>query len=643
MDLEMLHGVGSDVKESKKSRSSKRVQLDTSENSDVSKEVEALVPLQISINESSEDKAEATAAPPTSSPPQSVRFAVEDDVIIRETKEDTYEEETKSVTFSDRDAISGDDKSVSFSDKDAEILLNREAVSADDKSVSFSDKGSVTFSDRDDVISGDDKSVTFSDKDAEIIPDTYDEDSESIDVTEEESAIFSEAEARKEVSVEEVEEQKVNVENETEDAQKKEKTADIREAEMRKADEKFKVFAYGDLYDDMTEALDRNKVLFGIITTSVEEILEDEAYLRIESKEHHSEITPISIQYSGPNAHYSEVKNYQNQLHEIGSLCKKLCQVDRLNPIVYGNKIETRNRILTLLGEDHQDEVYPEVLMPESSGTRLAQQAANHRSMIAVDTGDLTAYKHALNIQGVTGVPKGPELLKIVREPLGAPYNWVLFKASQTELIVEDGGSGGVMELAKVVHRDYNDKVLFGLARVSFAGDFGLRQFWCALEWKGENASGVKALMSYREALAPMAELIGDRSFTLSNTSAMDLSPQIVVDFVKKSCNVAFLDVNVDALKSAHETEQKAIEEYWTKLEAKEKAKIDARTAERMKIEDEERGARLKIRTSKLAKTAALRAARKEKWSKMNAPELLEDLGRVDLTGWVLLEVNLEK
>lgn len=638
MKVEMLHGVGSGVKEESKKSSPE--------------EVKNIVPLQISFDPNTVEMIAAPQASPddttTIVSPQSVRFAATDVDITRESKEEQQEdqEDSKSVTFSVRDS-------------EVEVLHETDAVSGDEKSVTFSDR-SVTFSDRDDVISvSGDRSVTFSDHDADIILDAVSGD----DINENANGVRWNDEVAKSHNAQEIDSSAktesdetavkdavaIKAEEERKEAEKKvaantARAAQVREQEMKKAAEKIQVFAYGDLYDEMTEALDSNKVLFGIISTSVEEMLDDEAYMRIESKEHHSELTPISIQYSGPNAHYNDVNNYKNHLHEIGSFCKRFCSVDRLNPIVYGNnKIETRNRILTLLGEAHQDEVYP-MVTPDSPRSKFSQKAAQFRSLRVVDTGGLTAYKHALDIQGADGVPNGPELLKIVREPLGAPYNWVLFKASKDALIVEDGGSGSVMELAEIVHRDYNDQVLFGLARVSFAGDFGLRQFWCALEWRGENASGVKALMNYREALAPMTELIGDRSFTLSNSSAMDLSPQIVVDFVKKSCNVEFLDVTVQALRSAHEMEQKAIEEYWDKLEAKDKAKRDARNAEKLKREEEGRERRsLEIRAGKLAKTKGLREARKTKWSKMNAPELLEDLGKGTLSGWVLLQVDLEK
>mmetsp|Transcript_28314 Transcript_28314/g.48090 ORF Transcript_28314/g.48090 Transcript_28314/m.48090 type:complete len:726 (-) Transcript_28314:111-2288(-) len=602
MKVEMLHGVGSGVNEDKKNSPKKD---------------EEIVPLQISFNSPSHDGKTADATQQSS-----VRFAADVD-ITKESKEDQ-----------------DDAKSVTFSDYDDEIIL--EAVSGDDKS--------VTFSDRDDVIS--DRSVTFSDCGDEIILDTVsceeiivngvswkDELSESHDAEGNANSVKEVDETAAAMETAEVRE--THKEAEEKVAATKPSAAEAKEQELKKAAEKIKVFAYGGLYDEMTEALDRDKdkVLLGIITTSVEELLDDEAYMRTESKTYHSELTPISIQYSGPDAHYNEVDYYKNHSHEIESFCERLFNVDRLNPIVYSDKIETRNRMLNLLGEAHQDEGYPEVTSDSPSST-VSQKAARFRTMRVADTGGLTAYKHALNVQGADAVPDGLSLLRIVREPLGTPYNWVLFKPSKEELIIEDGGSGGVMELANVLHRDYNDQVLFGLARVSFANDFGLSQFWCALEWKGENASGVKALKSYTESLAPMADRIGDRSFTLSNSSAMDLSPQIVVDFVKKSCNK---NMTVQALEHAHEMEQKAIEEYWDKLEAKEKAKRDALNAEKLKREEDERKARLKIRASKLADAKDIRETRNKKWSKMNAPELLEDLGKRDLSGWVLLQVDLDK
>jgi len=681
MKAEMLNGVGSGVDDTpNKSDSPKREDENKrdEENNNRDKEV---VPLQISFtsDENTTPQASPDGKPPVASQ-NSVRFAADVD-ITRESKDD---QDTKSVTFSFQDAeaireaVAGDEKSVTFSDRsvtfsdrddvisgdrsvtfsdyDDEIILNadiegddRDDVISGDRSVTFSDcdneiilvdvgagdDRSVTFSDRDDIISR--GSVTFSDCDDEIIL--------GAGIPGDEDEIVSNGVSWKDevIDISAVQEADKISAKEAISAELNEKDKEVDdvvaiEQEMGEGADKMKVFAYGDFYDEMIEALDEDKALFGIITTSVEELLDDEAYLRTESNHQHSELAPISIQYVGPNASSNEVDSYKNRLNEIESFCERFCSDDKLIPVVYSDKNNTRNRILTLLGQVHQDEVDP--VMTPVSPSSVSQKAAEVRTMRVADTGGLTAYKHALNVQGTDGVPDGNALLKIVREPMGTPYNWVLFKPSMDELVIEDGGSGGIMELANVVHRDYNDRVLFGLARVSFAGELGLRHFYCALEWKGENVSGVKALKSYNDSLAPMADRIGDRTFTLSNSSAMDLSPQIVVDFVKKSCNVEF---TVQALEHAHETEQKAIEEYWDKLEAKEKAKQDAINAEKLKREEEEREARVQIRTRKLAEAKDFREKRKSKWSKLNAPELLEDLGKHHLSGWVLLQANLEK
>ncbi len=664
MKVEMLNGVGSGVDDTPdKNDSPERDEKNKRDEENNSRDKE-VVPLQISFTS---DENNTTQASPDGKPPvvsqNSVRFAEDVDTSNRELKDD---QDAKSVTFSFQDAeaireaVAGDEKSVTFSDRSV-TFSDRDDVISGDRSVTFSDyddeiilNADIEGDDRDDVISGD-RSVTFSDIDNEIIlVDAGTGDDRSVtfsdrdDVISRGSVTFSDCDDEIILSAgipgdgivsngvswkDEVID--ISAVQEADRRAANEAAPELNEQERGEDADKMKVFAFGDFYDEMVEALDEDKALFGIITTSVEDLLDDEAYVRTESKRQHSELAPISIQYVGPN---EEVGNYNNRLHEIESFCERHCSDDKLISVVYSDKNNTRNHILTRLGQAHQDEVDP--IMTPVSPSSVSQKAAEVRTMRLADTGGLTAYKHALNVQGADGVPDGNALLKIVRDPRGTPYNWVLFKSSKDELIIEDGGSGGIMELANVVHRDYNDRVLFGLARVSFAGDLGLRHFYCALEWKGENVSGVKALKSYNDSLAPMADRIGDRTFTLSNSSATDLSPQIVVDFVKKSCNVEF---TVQALEHAHEKEQKAIEEYWDKLEAKEKAKQDAINAEKLKREEEKREARLQTRTSKLADTKGVREKRKKKWSKLNAPDLLEDLGKDHLSGWVLLQANSEK
>lgn len=55
------------------------------------------------------------------------------------------------------------------------------------------------------------------------------------------------------------------------------------------------------------------------------------------------------------------------------------------------------------------------------------------------------------------------------------------------------------------------------------------------------------------------------------------------------------------------------------------------------------REARVKMRTNKMAESRDLREERENRWSKMSTPDLLEDLGKFDLSGWVLLQLDLEK
>ena len=43
-----------------------------------------------------------------------------------------------------------------------------------------------------------------------------------------------------------------------------------------------------------------------------------------------------------------------------------------------------------------------------------------------------------------------------------------------------------------------------------------------------------------------MAKLIGDRSFVLSNMTASEMTPEMVVERVKRSCDVKDFDVTVE-------------------------------------------------------------------------------------------------
>lgn len=294
-----------------------------------------------------------------------------------------------------------------------------------------------------------------------------------------------------------------------------------------------------------------------------------------------------------------------------------------------------RALILRLLGAPESNDEEGEIDYAdghEESSVGILDRHKNMRSSdlhkIAMSSTGKTAYKHMLANPGSTFIPNGVDILNIVREPLGTPYNWVLFGPSNNTLTVEDAGSGGVIEMTTVLQECYNDRVLYGLSRISFMGaQFGRRQFWCGLEWKGEDCSSVKMMRQFRECHDPMSKMIGDRSLTLSNISASEMTPELVVERVKRSCNVTDFDLTVDAMQNAHDEEQKAIKIYWDKLKDEEIKR------------EQEKIAKLEYRKEKLASRMELRDQRRGEWSHMSATELLEAFGRDDISGWVLFEV----
>lgn len=252
---------------------------------------------------------------------------------------------------------------------------------------------------------------------------------------------------------------------------------------------------------------------------------------------------------------------------------------------------------------------------------------------------DKTAYKRSVEELGADNVPTGDEILSQMREAMGFPYNWVLFEPSRKQLIVKDAGSGGVTEITKLLEGgSYSDCVLFGLMRVSFSGDFGRRQFWIGIEWKGENCSSVKAMRQMRECLDPMSKMIGDRSFTLSNVAASEMTPDMFVERVTRSMNVKDFKVTVATMRTAHVEEQKAIKEYWAKLKEEKKAKERQANATVLAQEEAKKNTEKEKKRLQQVKVDMKRKSRQKKWSKMGAVDILGDIGNDGLAGWVLLE-----
>ena len=328
----------------------------------------------------------------------------------------------------------------------------------------------------------------------------------------------------------------------------------------------------------------------------------------------------FSVQHQGKVTNSTEMINCRDHLREIGfqSFHTILPHFNTIHPILYDHDT-ARDQILRLLGA-------PESKDKDEDKGELSETDLH---TIAMSSTEKTAYKHMLANSSSTCIPNGDDILNIVRQPLGTPYNWVLFGPSNNTLTVVDAGSGGVIEMTAVLQQCYNDRVLYGLSRISFMGaQFGRRQFWCGLEWKGEDCSSVKMMRQFRECHDPMSKMIGDRSLTLSNISASEMTPELVVERVKRSCNVTDFDLTVGAMQNAHDEEQKAIKTYWDKLLKDEEIK-----------REQEKIAKLEYRREKLASRMELRDKRRRKWSRMSATELLEDFGRDDTSGWVLFEI----
>jgi hypothetical protein len=91
-------------------------------------------------------------------------------------------------------------------------------------------------------------------------------------------------------------------------------------------------------------------------------------------------------------------------------------------------------------------------------------------------------------------------------------------------------------------------------------------------------------------------------------------------------------------MNAAYIDEQKVIKEYYQKLAEKEAA---MRVAKEAKRKEQLRKERLWLRQETTDNMAPLRDERREKWSKMKVPDILQNLGDKDcLSGWVLLQID---
>mmetsp|Transcript_30695 Transcript_30695/g.64877 ORF Transcript_30695/g.64877 Transcript_30695/m.64877 type:complete len:1019 (-) Transcript_30695:114-3170(-) len=387
------------------------------------------------------------------------------------------------------------------------------------------------------------------------------------------------------------------------------------------------VSAYGSTYDELERSLytSDDKVLFGVLLSSLDEMRtnakENEEIKRVEDMQ--TDLLAFSFEYQGKDADSDDVSKFKNHIAEIGMFTDRhLKTFNDVYRLAYNSGMKTQIYLRLEAAAESKGGTTC------TSDNHSPSSKQNQRMSLYDDAAEenTTAYKFALKALGL--VPSGDEILQILRQPLGFPYNWVLFEPSKSQLIVKDAGSGGVMEITKLLQHAYSDCVLFGLVRISFSStEFGRRQYWAAIEWKGEDCFGVKSMREFRECSRPMTKMIGDRSFTLSNVAASEMTLERFVEDVKKSCNVTDFKVTVETMKNAHVEEQAAIKEYWAKLEEEQRAEREVK-----KKAEEDRAALKRYRIQNAMKS------QKERWSTMGAAQVLEDLGKEDAPGWVLLQ-----
>jgi len=409
-----------------------------------------------------------------------------------------------------------------------------------------------------------------------------------------------------------------------------------------------RVFAHGNGIEDFHATVDQKRCLYGLFATSHDELKSDGTGKKDDGKD--KPLSAFSVECTGPSSSPDESNQFTKMLPEIHAYCRMhltLRSATGDRPLSYGPDL--KDRMVEVLSPEKEEDTLgalpdeqsfiskgskdrtPVMSMGRGVNTMNLSAADAEDSMTRLSKAEGTAYKHVIEVEGADNAPTGEDVLAIVREQMGFPYNWVLFNPSKKELVIKDAGSGGVLEITKLLQNDYDDCVLFGLVRMSFSGEFGRRQFWAGIEWKGENCYSVKAMRQFNDSIGPMSRLIGDRSFTLSNVSAAEMTPELFVGRLKRSCNVGDIDLTVELMRNAHKEEQEAIKKFWRDIERKVRERESA--AERKRKEAEmkeiERGRRVTIR---------MHEERKGRWDRMNATEILQDLGKDGMAGWVLLE-----
>jgi len=289
------------------------------------------------------------------------------------------------------------------------------------------------------------------------------------------------------------------------------------------------------------------------------------------------------------------------------------------------------------------------------------EEAAAARKLALAALGDnATAFDKAK--LDPEGPPSAADVLAIVRDEKGTPFNWCLFTPSKDALEVWDAGSGSVMEMAKVLEEKGGDKLLYGLSRIAFGSGNMRRNYWFKTDWKGEQCSGVRLIKIKRDCEAPMQTMIGASSFNLACHEPSDISPEAVVAKVKSSCQIEGdgSQLSVSAFVAAYEEEQaeirafyeakkKAEEEKLAKLKweaerAEREAAEAAEAEERKRVEEEARlaeEARLEAEAREKAEREAAAALAAEQKQKMGVALAIKEIGEANTNAFVLFEIEI--
>ena len=412
-----------------------------------------------------------------------------------------------------------------------------------------------------------------------------------------------------------------------------------------------RVFAHGNSIEDFHEMVDQKKCLYGLFVTRHVELKSDssdDTWKKDDGKD--TPLSAFSVECIGPSSSPDKSSEFTKMIPDIHAFCRRHLTVRSATgerALSYG--LDMKDRMVEVLSPENEEDTLGALPDEESSNGKASKdrtpamsmgRGVNTTNLSAADAEDSmtrlskaeeTAYKHIMEVEGAENAPTGEDVLAIVREQMGFPYNWVLFQPSKKELVIKDAGSGGVLEITKLLQNEYDDCVLFGLVRMSFSGELGRRQFWAGIEWKGENCYSVKAMRQFNDSINPMSRLIGERSFTLSNVSASEMTPELFIGRLKRSCNVGDFDLTVELMRNAHKEEQDAIKKFWRDIERKVREKEVAAERKRKEAEMKEIERRRRV-------AARMLEERNERWDKMNATEILEDLGKDGMPGWVLLE-----